>query len=75
MLTNFAFLSQTDNRSIQDKAPSEYKNLIPIKKIDDILDSALIPRGGLDMKYDEFIQKRSCLLAKKAEELCNKKTY
>lgn len=32
MLANFAFLSQSDNRAIQDKAPENYKNLIPIAK-------------------------------------------
>ena len=66
MLANFAFLSQTDNRSIQDKAPSAYKALMPVGALDAILESALIPLGGLDMKYKAYIDARSDLLAAKA---------
>lgn len=69
MLANFAFLSQTDNRSIQDKAPSEYVKMIPPASVDTILDSSLIPKGGLDMSYSDFINARSQLLASKANEL------
>jgi len=53
MLANFAFLSQTDNRSIQDKAPSEYLKMIPPASIDSILDSSLIPRNGLELENHE----------------------
>lgn len=69
MLANFAFLSQTDNRSIQDKPPFEYVKMIPPASIDSILDSSLIPKGGLDMLYGDFIKARSLLLASKANEL------
>lgn len=69
MLANFAFLSQKDNRSIQDKAPSEYAKMIPPASLDQILDSSLIPRDGLSLSYQEFISKRAELLAKAANEL------
>lgn len=69
MLANFAFLSQTDNRSIQDKAPSTYKSSIPADQYNAILDSNLIPRHGLDLNYDEFIDARSKLLADTANKL------
>lgn len=69
MLANFAFLSQTDNRSIQDKAPSVYKSTIPATQYDAIMDSSLIPRNGLALTYDEFIDARSKLLADAANKL------
>jgi hypothetical protein len=69
MLANFAFLSQKDNRSIQDKAPSEYVKLMPPGSIDSILDASLIPRQGLMMKYKDFISERAQLLADKANAL------
>lgn len=69
MLANFAFLSQKDNRSIQDKAPSEYSKLIPPGSIDAIFQAAFIPKGGLDMDYKSFTLERSKLLAQRANEL------
>ena len=71
ILANFAFLSQTDNRQIQDKAPSTYKNLMAVGKIDDILKSSLIPQGGLDMEYGDFIIARAKLLSEMANNLAN----
>ena len=69
MLANFAFLSQTDNRSIQDKAPAEYVKMIAPGSKESVLESALIPKGGLEMPYKDFIAARSQLLASKANEL------
>lgn len=69
MLANFAFLSQTDNRSIQDRAPAEYAKMIPPASKTSILDSALIPKEGLEMSFKDFITARSLLLALKANEL------
>jgi hypothetical protein len=69
MLANFAFLSQTDNRSIQDKAPAEYVKMIAPGSKEAVLESALIPKGGLEMPYKDFIAARSQLLASQANEL------
>jgi hypothetical protein len=69
MLANFAFLSQKDNRSIQDKAPSDYVKMMPPASVDDILRSALIPKGGLLVKYGDFIKERAQLLADTANSL------
>lgn len=69
MLANFAFLSQKDNRSIQDKAPSDYMKMMPPASADDIMRSALIPKGGLTMKYEDFIKERAQLLADTANAL------
>lgn len=69
MLANFAFLSQKDNRSIQDKAPSDYEKLMPPASLNSILSSSLIPEGGLSMSYQEFIRLRAQLLADKANAL------
>lgn len=66
MLANFAFLSQKDNRSIQDKAPSDYLKLMPPASADAILDASLIPRKGLEMSYRDFTTARANLLAAKA---------
>lgn len=69
MLANFAFLSQKDNRSIQDKAPSEYMKMMPPGSLDAILESSIIPKGGLLMTYKDFAAERAKLLAKAANEL------
>lgn len=66
MLANFAFLSQKDNRSIQDKAPSEYATMIPPASVDQILDASLIPKGGLSLPYKDFVAQRAGLLANAA---------
>lgn len=69
MLANFAFLSQTDNRSIQDKAPSDYIKMIPPASLDSIMAASLIPKGGLDMPYKDFTVQRARLLADTANAL------
>lgn len=69
VLANFAFLSQKDNRSIQDKAPAEYVKLMPTGKLAAILEASIIPLGGLEMQYEAFIKARCELLAAKANNL------
>lgn len=69
MLANFAFLSQSDNRSIQDKAPRDYKGLMPASKRNEILNASFIPENGLDMDYQAFIDERAKLLAEQANLL------
>ena len=47
MLANFAFLSQKDNRSIQDKAPSDYVKLMPPGGVlTRFLSQLISPRGN-----------------------------
>lgn len=69
VLANFAFLSQKDNRSIQDKAPSDYVKMIPPGSKDAILTAALIQPDGLDAKYNDFLEARARLLADAANKL------
>ena len=69
MLANFAFLSQKDNRSIQDKAPSEYSKIIPPGSVDSIFNASYIPDNGLNLDYDHFVQERAILLADAANNL------
>ena len=69
MLANFAFLSQTDNRTIQDKAPSEYVKCISQDKLGEIMNSAMIPAGGLGMSYSDFVAARAKMLAAAANNL------
>jgi len=68
-LANFAFLSQTDNRSIKDSAPAVYKNKINANIIDSVFKASFIPKGGLDMDYNIFLQERIKLLKEAAENL------
>ncbi|MFT8421762.1 MAG: DUF262 domain-containing protein [Gluconacetobacter sp.] len=70
VLANFAFLSQTDNRRIRDRAPHVYEADIPIADRETILRSAFIPQDGLRSTYSDFIAARAVLLAEKATELC-----
>lgn len=69
MLANFAFLSQRDNRSIQDKAPAEYSKMIPPGSRDAIFEASLIPKEGLDMQFGDFVFARASLLASAANRL------
>lgn len=69
MLANFAFLSQKDNRSIQDKAPSDYAKLIPPGSAEAIMKASIIPKDGLLMKYQDFVNERALLLAETANSL------
>lgn len=69
LLANFAFLSQKDNRSIQDKAPQDYVKMMPPGSVEAILDASLIPRDGLTKAYFDFINDRAVLLAAAANEL------
>jgi hypothetical protein len=68
-LANFSFLSQTDNRSIQDKAPKVYKNSIPKEHYSEIMAANLIPIDGLDLSFDDFIERRAQILANAANLL------
>jgi hypothetical protein len=69
MLANFAFLSQKDNRIIQDKAPSDYIKLMPKDSIDVIFNASYIPKDGFEMSYSEFTKERSKILSEKANKL------
>lgn len=69
VLANFAFLSQHDNRSIKNKAPSQYYFDMPEDHRDAILSSSLVPEGGLNLSFEDFIDRRAVLLAEKANSL------
>jgi hypothetical protein len=69
VLANFAFLSQHDNRSIKNKAPSQYYLEMPEDRRDEILDSSLVPRDGLNLSFEEFVARRAVLLSEKANRL------
>lgn len=68
-LANFAFLSQKDNRSIKDKSPIDYQLLINKDIRNSVLDHSLIPREGLAMNYNEFLNARIELLKITANSL------
>lgn len=70
-LANFAFLSQRDNRSIKDKPPAQYEQLIPAAKKSSIYESAFIPAAGLTLSFEDFCDQRAKLLADCATTLCS----
>jgi len=69
MLANFAFLSQKDNRSIQDKAPADYVKMMPPGSVEAILEASIIPSQAIDKEYGAFIAERAALLALEANKL------
>ncbi|HYI98804.1 MAG TPA: DUF262 domain-containing protein [Thermoleophilaceae bacterium] len=60
-LANFAIISRTENRTISDRKPSEYRELLP--EDDSILDSALIPPSLFEDDFDRFRTERAGALA------------
>ncbi|MCE5341503.1 MAG: DUF262 domain-containing protein [Planctomycetaceae bacterium] len=68
-LANFCFLSNADNQKIKDKAPNEYKTLIPNTTLKDIMIHALCPENSLDLNFDQFLTDRAKLLLGKVREL------
>lgn len=69
-LANFAFLSQTDNRKIKNRPPTDYQDDIPGSARDDILGRAMIPNGTLTNSYEDFCKARAELLVQEALALC-----
>lgn len=67
-LVNYAFLSRAENREISDKAPSEYRTLMP-KNVDTILTSQILPSALFDDDWEEFMAERSADLLLDAEDL------
>jgi len=71
VLANYCFLSSAVNKTISDKNPSEYFQLIPLELRNGILRSAIIP-DDLTITtddYDSFLESRSKLLFSHLEKL------
>lgn len=68
-LVNFCFLNNADNQKIKDKAPQEYKSLIPTGNIKKIMAAALCPLDSLDMEYEDFINNRCSILVDRGNDL------
>ncbi|MCQ8783685.1 GmrSD restriction endonuclease domain-containing protein [Mangrovibrevibacter kandeliae] len=62
-IANICFLSKSDNNRIKDKDPSVYVSMITADKKEEILDTNLIPVGFESLTYDEFLDKRSEIIA------------
>lgn len=67
-IANFAFLSRSENRTISDKAPSEYRSLMEGHE-DEILASQLIPASLFADDFDAFVVERMKLLTADAARL------
>ncbi|WP_433409079.1 GmrSD restriction endonuclease domain-containing protein [Saccharomonospora azurea] len=61
-LANIAMISRSENREISKKAPSVYRDLMPVE-IDDIKASALLPDALFEDDFDKFVTERASLLA------------
>ena len=68
-LANFCFISNADNQKIKDKAPNEYKRLIPSATLPEVMEHALCPNNALDMEFEDFLRERGKLLLQKAKGL------
>lgn len=68
-LTNMCFLNNADNQKIKDKTPTDYKKLIPSQTISDVMNRAICPINSLDLKYEDFLNKRITLLINYAKSL------
>lgn len=71
-LANFSILSRTDNNTIKDRPPSQYRSLMPPEAdvLSRILEKSFCPREIFNDDYDTFLKLRSELLLKRAKELC-----
>jgi hypothetical protein len=63
-LGNFAIISRSENRTISDRRPSEYRELMPTDAAR-ILESACVPESLFDDDYDRFLADRAELLTER----------
>ena len=68
-MSNFCFISNADNQKIKDKAPKEYKKLIPAKTLSTVMNHALCPTDSLDLEFADFLEARTKILLDKANDL------
>ncbi|WP_082616488.1 DUF262 domain-containing protein [Massilia sp. Root418] len=69
ILANFCFIARADNRALGGDAPSQYRERMG-GNIDKILQSHLCPNELFNDNYEEFVVRRSAILADKALYLC-----
>jgi hypothetical protein len=67
-LANVAIITRIENRTISDRAPSEYRASMP-EDVSRVLESALLPESLFGDNYDIFLSERASMLAAAANEL------
>lgn len=67
-LANIAMITRAENRTISDRRPLEYRELMPTDA-EAILESAQIPLSLFEKPYEEFLIERAELLATRARDL------
>jgi hypothetical protein len=67
-LGNIAIISRAENRKIGDKAPSQYRAMMP-DDISDIAESALLPNSLWKDNYGDFLTERCVIMAQHAAGL------
>jgi hypothetical protein len=70
-LSNFAFLSRSENKYLGGVKPSKYKDKMAQPNLDEILERAVCPKSVFDDKFDSFIEERAIELRAKAAALIN----
>ncbi|MFE6965657.1 DUF262 domain-containing protein [Agromyces sp. NPDC057679] len=68
-LANIAFITRADNRTILDKAPSVYRDLMPAGDISQITAPALLPDELFADDWSGFLTARASLLTELARKL------
>lgn len=68
-IANICFLSKSDNNRIKDKDPAVYVSMMTADKKREILDTNLIPSDFDEISYEEFLSKRSTLIAEFANSM------
>jgi hypothetical protein len=68
-LSNYAFLSRSENKHLGGVMPSKYKEKMAQKNLDEILARAVCPKLLFDDKFDQFIDERALQLRERATAL------
>lgn len=68
-LSNYAFLSRSENKHLGGVRPSKYKDKMAQGNLAEILQRAVCPESLFDDKFDPFIEERAAELRAKAAAL------
>lgn len=69
VLANICFLTRADNNAIRAKSPATYILSMDESKRDEYLSSAFCPLDTFQISYEDFLKKRTELLAEQAQKL------
>lgn len=67
-LANICFMSKSDNNELGGVAPSQYRKKMP-QAVDVIIESNVLPGNTFQDNYGKFVEERSEMLLKEAQNL------